>query len=151
MAPLQPEPAIRLAELFDRQQRFDEAIELYRKAIELEPESGQVHNNLGFILERTGRLADALRHYQAATEVDPGYALAYFNLADGLLAINRPAEAAETYRAGLELEPRQPAGAQQPRHSDRDDPWLTLSRQAPPSIGFFFRSAWLRSESLSII
>ena len=59
-----------LGELSEKQNRMDDAISNYTKAVELQPtDTGFLL--LGHALERTGRRADALAAYQAALKLSP--------------------------------------------------------------------------------
>ena len=48
-----------LAEIFREQGRFDEALDFYRKSLELNSEIAQTHHNFATLLERTGQSAEA--------------------------------------------------------------------------------------------
>ena len=56
--------------------RIDQAIDYYRKAIELDPGFAMAHNNLGAMLKNRGQFDEAIAEYRKALEVDP-------NLVDG--------------------------------------------------------------------
>lgn len=58
-----------------------EALSYYQKAIQLDPSSALIHNDLGIIYEMKGELLVAEESYQKALVIDPGYDKAYFNLA----------------------------------------------------------------------
>jgi tetratricopeptide (TPR) repeat protein len=60
--------------------QYDEIIEAYQKAAELDPLSAGALVNLGTVFFNGHAWADAEEHYQKALEVDPNYALAHFNL-----------------------------------------------------------------------
>jgi Flp pilus assembly protein TadD len=66
--------------------RIDEAIDHYRKAVEINGDSAVAHNNLAVALARRGRIDEAMAHYQRALEIKPDYAEAHNNLA---VAFNR--------------------------------------------------------------
>ncbi|MEL7304212.1 MAG: tetratricopeptide repeat protein [Myxococcota bacterium] len=82
---------------------LDEAVNEFRKAIELDPESAHAHDNLATVLAEKGQLDDALFEYVAALRADPESPTAYHYLASFLagqghdLAIN-------LYRKSLDLE-----------------------------------------------
>lgn len=56
----------------DAQNRLDEAVALYRRAIEADPKSLESHLSLGLLLARQGKPSEARPELAAATELDPG-------------------------------------------------------------------------------
>ena len=64
-----------------RQQQFADAEAHYRRAIAIDPDSVEAHNNLGIVLKAQGRLDDATRHYREALRIRPEHAPAHYNLA----------------------------------------------------------------------
>ena len=59
---------------------YEEVINAYEKAAELDPQSAGALVNLGTVFFNGHAWADAEAQYKKALEVDPGYALAHFNL-----------------------------------------------------------------------
>lgn len=59
---------------------FDEIIEAYQHAVDLDPTSVGALVNLGTVHYHRRDWAEAERCYRRALEADPGYALAHFNL-----------------------------------------------------------------------
>ncbi len=88
--------------------RMDDAIEAFRRAIELEPDHARAHNNLGLAYYRKGRRDRALSEYTLALRLDPELPEAHFNLANLYLATGRIDEAIEEYRTALRLKPAYP-------------------------------------------
>jgi tetratricopeptide (TPR) repeat protein len=60
--------------------RLTEAIDCYRRAIELKPDYYKALYNLANLLAQTGRSEEAVVHYRRALEIDPDSADAHFNL-----------------------------------------------------------------------
>jgi predicted Zn-dependent protease len=58
----------------DAQNRLDDAVALYRRAVVANPKSFEAQISLGLLLARQGKLADARPELKAATELDPGAA-----------------------------------------------------------------------------
>ena len=58
-------------EFLTRSGRFDEAIENYRKALEIDPESAVVYFRLGQALRLQGKLDQAIENYAKALSRDP--------------------------------------------------------------------------------
>jgi tetratricopeptide (TPR) repeat protein len=82
---------------------IDQAIEAYRKAVELNPGAAGAWVNLGTIFYRQRRFQESEEHYTKAIEADPGYPLAQFNLGNLYDEQGRLAEAFTHYRRALEL------------------------------------------------
>jgi hypothetical protein len=60
--------------------RLDDALPHLRAAVELSPESGAAHANLGLVLGETGALDEAVEHLERAIELEPGLAPPHFML-----------------------------------------------------------------------
>ncbi len=84
---------------------FSKAEELYRKAIEIDPNYVAAYNNLGVTLRDLKRHEEAEKAYRKAIELDPNYALAYINLGVMLRDLKRPDEAEAVHRKAIELDP----------------------------------------------
>jgi tetratricopeptide (TPR) repeat protein len=83
----------------------DQALEAYRKAIELNPNAAGALVNLGTIAFRSQRLHDAIIYYQRAIEADPRYPLAHFNLGNVYDEMGQLDPAREQYELALRLNP----------------------------------------------
>jgi lipopolysaccharide biosynthesis regulator YciM len=83
----------------------DDAIEAYKKVLELDPTYAPAHINLGTLYYNQSDYAAAESHYRAAIECDTRYALAYFDLANVLDETGRLEEAIKNYRLALQLAP----------------------------------------------
>ena len=62
----------------------DEAIEVYLRVLQLEPDHAAAHINLGTLYYNRQDFVAAERHYRHAVKSDPRYALAYFDLGNVL-------------------------------------------------------------------
>ena len=62
------------------QSRHDKSIPLLRKALQLEPNQPEAHNNLGIALKEQGYLTYAIASYSTALELKPNYPEALNNL-----------------------------------------------------------------------
>ncbi len=85
--------------------RIDEAIEHYRKALEIKPGYAEAYVNLGNAMAARGQMDEAIARYRKAAEINPGYAEAYNNLGNAMAARGRSDEAIEHYRKALEIKP----------------------------------------------
>jgi predicted O-linked N-acetylglucosamine transferase (SPINDLY family) len=73
--------------------------------LEIKPDYGEAHVNLGAILKEQGRLGEAEASYRRALEIKPDFAAAHFNLGNALREQGRLAEAEASYGRALEFEP----------------------------------------------
>ena len=83
-----------------------QAIEAYRKAVELNPEAAGALVNLGTIHYRMRKFQEAERYYKDAVAADPRYALAHFNLGNLYDEQGDIERAEQNYRAALKLNPQ---------------------------------------------
>jgi protein O-GlcNAc transferase len=60
--------------------RLEEAIALYRRALEIRPDDADVHNNLGLALQDHGDPGDAIECYRKALALRPDHGQAHSNL-----------------------------------------------------------------------
>lgn len=82
-----------------------EAIQAYRKALEMNPDLADAHLNLGRLLHETEGAAAAGPCYRRALALRPDDPTALFNLGVALQDLDRPHEAIEVYEKALELDP----------------------------------------------
>ena len=106
------QPAETASEFFSRGVALEEdpatqieAIEAYRKALELDPNHAAAHINLGTLFYNRQDYAKAEEHYRKAIDVDARYALAYFDLGNVLDETGRLQDAIRAYRQALLLAP----------------------------------------------
>ena len=71
------------------------AVDCFERALELRPDLGHVHGNLGHVLSHTGRLEEAATAYREQAKRQPGSAIAHLNLGVHLLLAGATAEALE--------------------------------------------------------
>jgi len=95
--------AVRLEEIPGR---LDEAKEVYRTILEMQPQHAAAAINLGTIRYNEREFEAAERLYRQATEADPEYALAFFDLGNVLDEQQRLPEAIEAYESALRLVPQ---------------------------------------------
>jgi tetratricopeptide (TPR) repeat protein len=84
---------------------IEEAIQSYKKAVELNPAAAGALVNLGTIYYRQRNYAEAERHYQQAIAVDSNYPLAHYNLGNLFDEQGDLARAEEHYTTALRLNP----------------------------------------------
>jgi len=109
----EPEPQPKdVAEMFARGIALEEnprtqaqAIAIYQKVLEMDPEHAAANINLGTLYYNRQDYALAEKHYRIAIGIDPRYALAYFDLGNVLDETGRVSEAIQAYKTALQLAP----------------------------------------------
>ncbi len=97
----------------DAQNRLDDAVKLFRRAVEANPQSFESHLELGLILAQQGKPTDARPELAAATQLDPGKAgagakaRAWRALAE-IDRVNSPTDASNDLLEALKLSPETP-------------------------------------------
>ena len=82
-----------------------EALEAYKKAVELNPGAAGALVNLGTIHYHLRKFKEATEYYQKAVDVDPRYALAHFNLGNLCDERGLIEDAFKHYETALKLSP----------------------------------------------
>lgn len=85
--------------------RLEEAENLYRKILKMEPANLTANYNLGVLLHKLNKLDQAEVNYKKLIELMPDYAEAYNNLGSVLIGLDRLEEAVVCYRKTIELKP----------------------------------------------
>ena len=83
----------------------DRAIEAFRKALELDPNYGLVHNELGYIYLRRGDYPKAVEHLQKYAALSPGEANPLDSLAEAYFWMGRLDESLAKYQEALKIKP----------------------------------------------
>ena len=104
---IKAQPAIYndLGFVLEREGLPDEAAEMYRKAIRLDPQSAPAHYNLGSSLARGGRYAEAESHFRKALKVSPN-TQTYTGLGILLAQLGRTDEAIANLQAAIKADPK---------------------------------------------
>jgi tetratricopeptide (TPR) repeat protein len=88
--------------------RHQEAIDEFRKSLEINPKNLATHQNLGAALHKQGRVDQAMAEYQEALAIDPTFAQAHHNLGVILSQRGRRDEAIAHFQREIETDPDQP-------------------------------------------
>jgi tetratricopeptide (TPR) repeat protein len=84
---------------------LDSALAHFRRAVEIEPNLAEGHNNLGQLLLERHQPHEALAHLRAAVSLRPGLAEARNNLGNALRETGKLAEARQSYAEALRINP----------------------------------------------
>jgi tetratricopeptide (TPR) repeat protein len=96
---------LRLAEFELREGRTQEALNLCRRALSLNPDIAETHMLLAEILEDAQQGDEAAHHWQRAAQLEPNKGLVTFKRAESLRLLGRFDEAIAEYRKAVELDP----------------------------------------------
>jgi len=99
------------------EQRIDEAIDLYRKSIEVQP-TAEAHTFLAWALSAQKRWDEAIAHGRTAIELDPTFGNPYHDIGAYLIELGRHDEAIPWLRRALKAR----------RYDPRHYPHFNLSR-----------------------
>jgi tetratricopeptide (TPR) repeat protein len=92
------------ADLSEKRQ-FVEALPIWRKAVDLNPDDARVHTNLGTALEETGKPEEALAEYRRSLELNDQSSQAHNNLGSILAQQGKLDEALAQFERAVELNP----------------------------------------------
>ena len=98
-----------LGEYYASENRFDEAIDHYRDALQISPSYDDALNNLGVALAMKGQLDEAIVRIRESIRYRPDKADAYYNLGNIFVMQRKFDEAASAYKDALRLTPDYPA------------------------------------------
>jgi Tfp pilus assembly protein PilF len=95
----------RKAVSYQKQMKWNAAIETYKQVIRLEPMSAEVYNNLGVCYEKQGDLKMAAMSYEKAITINPRFYPSYNNLGIIYYRLKNFEKARYAYEQALELNP----------------------------------------------
>lgn len=95
-----------LAVCLRQDRRFDEAIELCRRAVEIKPDNADYHFNLALALEGRGLIQEALESYQVGLAIEPDRADAYIGVGGVLRSLNMQTGAIQAFEHAIKLDPK---------------------------------------------
>lgn len=84
--------------------RFDEALKVLHKSLDLNPSDPYVYNNLAALYRALGQLSDATESYRRAIGLLPDFAGAHANLGRVLFELGKVSEAESAYRNALSID-----------------------------------------------
>jgi tetratricopeptide (TPR) repeat protein len=96
-----------IAQVYVATGSYDEAIQYYSAAMEMDPNYSEYYNERGSIFLRLGRLEEARADYLKAIELSPPYFEVFTNLGQCCRRMGAMADAIEAYSRALDLEPNQ--------------------------------------------
>ena len=103
--PDSPEYFFSLGNTLAGQERFEDALSMYQKAIELQPDLAAAHYYMGNVFKKQGRIEEALLSYSKAVDLEPNVAGPYYNMGNTLKYQGKLHEAVSCYKKAIELKP----------------------------------------------
>ena len=88
---------------YNKSKQYEEAIELYSKAIEVDPKNAYTYYCRGFSFYRSKKYDKALKDYNKAVELAPNYSLVYNKRGKVYLELKRYKKAIEDWKKAISL------------------------------------------------
>lgn len=85
--------------------RYDDSKKYYLRALKLEPNLSELHNNLGLLYLKMRKLDEAVMSFEESLKKNINNALAYVNLGKALIEQEKFDEAINAYKHALEIDP----------------------------------------------
>jgi tetratricopeptide (TPR) repeat protein len=104
-SPEKARPHTGLGNALQEQDKLDEAISHFRRAIQIDSHYAEAHTNLGNLLQSQGKLDEAISYHRQALQGKPQYAAAHNNLGNALQLKGNLEEAVSHYRQALSIAP----------------------------------------------
>jgi tetratricopeptide (TPR) repeat protein len=90
---------------FHQTGQLDEAIQWYRKVLDIQPKNISAFCNIGVALQSQGKLSEAIVSYKKAISIKPDYASAYSNLGYALQEHGKLDEAVTSFQKAISIKP----------------------------------------------
>ena len=84
---------------------FEKAIEAYKKAIKIDPDSDGAHHNIGLAYHNLGKFEKAIEAYKKAIEINPNNDGAYSGMGGAYYNLGKFEKAIEAYKKAIEINP----------------------------------------------
>lgn len=130
-----------LGNIFVKANSFEDAMDAYHKAIELDPEFGWPYSNLGLACTHKGQFGQAIPLYQKSIELfesNTDKAVAWNRLGDAYRQLNEYDNAIAAYQIADELNQHDNASQSAPASFQEDDPGKADLSQATPIFSYMY-------------
>lgn len=91
--------------IYSKFKQFDESIESYTRALELQPNWADAYNNMGCVQRQKGDLDDAIKSFTHALKLNIEYAEAYYNLGNAQTEKGDIDSAIDNFQQALKVNP----------------------------------------------
>ena len=95
-----------LADLYERNAQYKEAIDTYNKVLKIKPDSGYVYFKIGTAYDRIDQPSEAVTAFQSAIKYMPSYAVAYNNLGIAYGKLNKQDQEIAALKKAIKLRPQ---------------------------------------------
>jgi tetratricopeptide (TPR) repeat protein len=96
---------IETGDSFQRLANYNDAIDAYKKALEIQPDHDEAYANLGLAYVEQGKYDKAIEHYQQAIKLKPDNADTHYNLGVAYGNLKKYKEAIESYMQVIKIDP----------------------------------------------
>lgn len=104
--PNDPDALYHLADLYDRNAQYKEAIDTYKKVLKIKPDSGYVYYKIGTAYDRLNQPSEAVAALKNAIKYMPSYAVAYNNMGVAYGKLNQPEQEIAALKKAIKIRPR---------------------------------------------
>ena len=104
--PNDPEALYHMADLYERNAQYKEAIDTYNKVLKIKPGSGYLYFKIGTAYNRMNQPAEAVTAFQSAIKHMPANAVAYNNMGIAYGKLNKPDKEIDALKKAIKLRPR---------------------------------------------
>jgi tetratricopeptide (TPR) repeat protein len=95
----------RAADIYMSKEKVEDAEDILKEIMEINPDSVNIYNSLGVLSRRKGEFENALKHYQKALKIHPNSYQIYYNMGRLHLDLNDPGKAKTFFSHAVELNP----------------------------------------------
>jgi Flp pilus assembly protein TadD/4-amino-4-deoxy-L-arabinose transferase-like glycosyltransferase len=107
-SPMKTRGMLHLGVALEENKQFDEALKVFKRALEIEPDNHETHYDMGVVYGKQKDNLQALRAYMRATELNPAKASAHNNLGALYVNMKQYDKALESFKIASDLEPINP-------------------------------------------
>jgi tetratricopeptide (TPR) repeat protein len=105
LTPNSPIVLYNFANVLSEQNKLNDAIDFYQRALKIRPDYADARNNLGTAFELEGRIDDAINCYRQALQLKPDSSVICYNLGHIHQSTGKLDEAVNYYRQAIQLKP----------------------------------------------
>jgi len=99
-----------LADLYDRNFQYSEAVDTYKKVIKLKPDMGYAYFKMGTAYDRINQPEEAVKTFKKAIKYMPKYAVLYNNMGIAYGKLGKPDDEITALKNAIKLRPSYSSG-----------------------------------------
>ena len=103
-SPKDAETLFKMGYVLAEQERYDEAIEYYKEALELDSNNTYIHQAMASLYRKMGEFASARNHLNASLDINDKNPITYYNYGNLLVDMKHFDEAKVMYQKAIELD-----------------------------------------------